>query len=61
VPVVKFVTGHRQVMRKNASAKKIAEVIRDDYPRWKPGQVADMVKEILKPKKKSKKKSRKKS
>jgi pimeloyl-ACP methyl ester carboxylesterase len=51
VPVLKFVTGHRQVMRKTASAKKIAEVICANYPRWQPGQVAEAVKEIFKPKK----------
>jgi hypothetical protein len=58
VPVVRCVTGHRLVMRKIASAQKIAEVVREDYPRWKPTQVAEAVKEIFKAKIKVKKESK---
>jgi hypothetical protein len=57
VPVVKCVTGHRHVMRKTKSAQKIAEVIREDYPRWKPVQVTEALKEIFKTKKKIKEES----
>ena len=42
-------------MRKIASARKIAEVVREDYPRWQPTQVAEAVKEIFKAKIKVKK------
>jgi hypothetical protein len=55
VPVVKCVTNHHHVMRKVVSAKIIAQVIRDKYPRWTAVQVADAVKELFKKKTKLKK------
>jgi hypothetical protein len=55
VPAVKCVTNHHHVMRRAVSAKIIAQVIRDKYPRWTPVQVADAVKELFTKKTKLKK------
>jgi pimeloyl-ACP methyl ester carboxylesterase len=46
IPVVRCPTGHSQIVRKAASAQKIAEVIREPQPRWSAERVALLAREI---------------
>jgi triacylglycerol esterase/lipase EstA (alpha/beta hydrolase family) len=46
IPVVRWPTGHGQIVRKSRPAHKIAEVIREPQPRWKADQVAVVAADI---------------
>jgi pimeloyl-ACP methyl ester carboxylesterase len=51
VPVVRLPVGHRLSVRKASEVKKIAQVVRGDYPRWDAEAVAAARKLLFKPKK----------
>jgi pimeloyl-ACP methyl ester carboxylesterase len=50
VPAVRFTTGHRLIVRKAAPAEKIAQIVREAYPRWDAKQVDAARKLFFKPK-----------
>jgi pimeloyl-ACP methyl ester carboxylesterase len=46
IPAVLARTTHFTVMHSSAEARQLAELIRQDYPRWDPAQVARVKKEL---------------
>lgn len=47
VPAVRFWTGHFWVTRNRADARKLAELVRAEHPRWDAARVAALKKTIL--------------
>ena len=47
IPAVRFWTGHFWVTYNRSDARKIAELVAEDHPRWHPAKVAAMKKKIL--------------
>lgn len=47
IPAVRFWTGHFWVTRNRADARKLAELVRSDHPRWDTARVAALKKTIL--------------